>query len=82
MSQEASRSIRIRVVVTIVLLGAVVAGSVGWLLVQQISDGLVDGKVAAARAEADSETLSARDTQRCRAHASSLPRAPDRRAPP
>jgi two-component system sensor histidine kinase MtrB len=54
------RSIRTRVVVTIVILGAVVAGSVGWLLVQQISDGLVDSKVAASRAEATSETSFAR----------------------
>ncbi|HEX2894143.1 MAG TPA: MtrAB system histidine kinase MtrB [Marmoricola sp.] len=55
------RSIRTRVVVTIVLLGAVVAGSVGWLLVQQIADGLVQSRVAASRAEAASQTASARE---------------------
>jgi len=55
------RSIRTRVVVTIVLLGAVVAGSVGWLLIRQISDGLVHTRVVAAVAEAESETQSARD---------------------
>jgi two-component system sensor histidine kinase MtrB len=55
------RSIRTRVVVTIVLLGAVVAGSVGWLLIRQITDGLVDNRVAAARAEAASETAAARE---------------------
>lgn len=54
------RSIRTRVVVTIVILGAVVAGSVGWLLVRQISDGLVNSKVTSARAEATSETSFAR----------------------
>jgi two-component system sensor histidine kinase MtrB len=55
------RSIRMRVVVTIVLLGAVVAGSVGWLLVRQISDGLVQSRVNASRAEAVSQTASARE---------------------
>jgi len=55
------RSIRTRVVVTIVLLGAVVAGSVGWLLIRQITDGLVHTRVQAAVAEAESETQSARD---------------------
>ena len=51
------RSIRTRVVVTIILLGAIVAGSVGWLLIRQISDGLVESRVSAARAEAESETV-------------------------
>ncbi|RNM13594.1 MtrAB system histidine kinase MtrB [Nocardioides pocheonensis] len=55
------RSIRTRVVVTIVLLGAVVAGSVGWLLVRQISDGLVQSRLSASRAEAVSQTASARE---------------------
>jgi two-component system sensor histidine kinase MtrB len=55
------RSIRTRVVVTIVLLGAVVAGSVGWLLIRQISDGLVRTRVDASVAEADNETASARE---------------------
>jgi two-component system sensor histidine kinase MtrB len=55
------RSIRTRVVVTIVLLGAVVAGSVGWLLIRQISDGLVNSRVSASVAEAVSETASARE---------------------
>ncbi|MFL6133985.1 MAG: hypothetical protein ACJ72A_14365, partial [Nocardioidaceae bacterium] len=55
------RSIRTRVVVTTVVLGALVAGSVGWLLVQQIADGLVQSKVNAARAEAISQTTSARE---------------------
>jgi two-component system sensor histidine kinase MtrB len=34
-----------------------VAGSVGWLLIRQISDGLVESRVSAARAEAESETV-------------------------
>jgi two-component system, OmpR family, sensor histidine kinase MtrB len=55
------RSIRTRVVVTVVLLGAVVAGSVGWLLVRQISDGMVQSRVNASRAEAVSQTTSARE---------------------
>jgi two-component system, OmpR family, sensor histidine kinase MtrB len=55
------RSIRTRVVVTIVLLGALVAGSVGWLLVRQISAGLVQSRVTASVAEAVSETSSARE---------------------
>jgi two-component system sensor histidine kinase MtrB len=50
------RSIRARVVVTVVLLGAVVAGSVGWLLVRQISDGLVQSRVSASISEAVTET--------------------------
>ena len=54
------RSIRTRVVVTTVVLGAVVAGSVGWLLVRQIADGLVQSRVNASRAEAISQTTSAR----------------------
>ena len=54
------RSIRTRVVVTTVLLRALVAGSVGWLLVRQIADGLVQSRVNASRAEAISQTTSAR----------------------
>jgi len=46
------RSIRARVVVTVVLMGAVVAGSVGWLLIRQISDGLVQSRVSASISEA------------------------------
>jgi two-component system, OmpR family, sensor histidine kinase MtrB len=58
------RSIRTRVVVSIVLLGAVVAGSVGWLLIQQISDGLVQTRVDASVAEARNETDAARERLR------------------
>ena len=54
------RSIRTRVVGTIVVLGALVAGSVGWLLIRQISDGLAQSRVDASVAEAVSETASAR----------------------
>jgi two-component system sensor histidine kinase MtrB len=54
------RSIRVRVVGTIVVLGAVVAGTVGLLLIRQISDGLVASRVNASVAEAESETESAR----------------------
>ena len=55
------RSIRTRVVVSIVLLGAVVAGSVGILVIQQISDGLVRSRVNTSVAEAINETATARE---------------------
>lgn len=55
------RSIRTRVVVSIALLGAVVAGSVGLLLVEQISEGLVRSRTLAAVNEATSETATARE---------------------
>lgn len=55
------RSIRTRVVVAIVLLGALVAGSVGLFVTRQISDGLVSARVKASVAEAVSETDSARE---------------------
>jgi two-component system sensor histidine kinase MtrB len=55
------RSIRTRVVVTIVLLGAVVAGSVGWLLIRQITDGLVQSRVHASRTEAAAQTSYAQE---------------------
>jgi two-component system sensor histidine kinase MtrB len=44
-----------------IVLGALVAGSVGLLLVRQISDGLVDRRVDASRAEAINETAWARE---------------------
>ncbi|MGO4255858.1 MtrAB system histidine kinase MtrB [Marmoricola sp. RAF53] len=55
------RSIRTRVVVSIVLLGAIVAGGAGWLVMQQISDGLVRSRTSAAVNEATSETSTARE---------------------
>ncbi len=55
------RSIRTRVVVSIVLLGALVAGSVGMLVTQQISDGLVSSRVNSSVAEATDETVAARE---------------------
>ncbi len=55
------RSIRTRVVGAIVVLGAVVAGTVGWLLIRQISDGLVESRVNVSVAEAQGETKSARN---------------------
>ncbi len=55
------RSIRTRVVVSIMLLGALVAGSVGWLVMQQISDGLVSSRTSASVNEATSETATARE---------------------
>jgi len=55
------RSIRTRVVVSIVILGALVAGSVGMLVTQQITDGLVRSRVNASVAEATNETATARE---------------------
>jgi two-component system sensor histidine kinase MtrB len=55
------RSIRTRVVVAIVLLGAIVAGSVGLFVLRQISDGLVRSRVNASVGEAVSETATARE---------------------
>jgi two-component system sensor histidine kinase MtrB len=53
------RSLRTRVVVSIVLLSAVVVGTVGLLVMRQISDGLVKSRVAAAVGEAAAETATA-----------------------
>jgi two-component system sensor histidine kinase MtrB len=55
------RSLRTRVVTTIVLLSAVVVGSVGYMVMSQITEGLVDSRVKASVAEARSETDTARE---------------------
>ena len=55
------RSLRTRVVTAIVVLCALVVGSVGFLVMRQISDGLVRSRVSASLAEARSETSTARD---------------------
>ena len=55
------RSLRTRVVTAIVVLCAVVVGSVGWLVMRQISDGLVKSRVDASVAEARTETATARE---------------------
>ncbi|HET8560051.1 MAG TPA: MtrAB system histidine kinase MtrB [Marmoricola sp.] len=55
------RSIRARVVVTTVVLSSLVAGTVGWLVLQQITDGLVQARVNSSVAEATSETDNARE---------------------
>jgi two-component system sensor histidine kinase MtrB len=55
------RSLRTRVVASIVVLSAVVVGTVGLLVMQQISDGLVKGRVSASVAEAAGETANARE---------------------
>jgi two-component system sensor histidine kinase MtrB len=55
------RSIRTRVVVSIVVLCAIVVGTVGWLVMRQIADGLVKSRVNASVAEATNETQTARD---------------------
>ncbi|MDP3967367.1 MAG: MtrAB system histidine kinase MtrB [Nocardioides sp.] len=53
------RSIQVRVVVSTLVLSAAVVGVVGWLLLHQVADGLVDDRVAASQAEARNETASA-----------------------
>ena len=54
------RSLRARVVTTIVVLCALVVGSVGWLVMRQIADVLVQSRVDASVAEARTETATAR----------------------
>jgi two-component system sensor histidine kinase MtrB len=55
------RSLRARVVTAIVVLCAVVVGSVGWMVMRQITDGLVKSRVDASVAEARTETATARE---------------------
>ena len=55
------RSLRGRVVTAIVLLSALVVGSVGWLAMHQIADGLVESRVEDSVAEARTETATARE---------------------
>ncbi|WP_067436917.1 MtrAB system histidine kinase MtrB [Nocardioides jensenii] len=54
------RSIQARVVASTVLLSALVVGVVGWFLLQQTRDGLVDARVDRVVAEAANETADAR----------------------
>jgi two-component system, OmpR family, sensor histidine kinase MtrB len=53
------RSIQARVVASTLLLSALVFGAVGWFLLQQTRDGLLDGRVTAVVAEANNETADA-----------------------
>ncbi len=55
------RSLRTRVVTAIVVLCALVVGSVGWMVMRQITDGLVKSRVEASVAEARTETTTARE---------------------
>ncbi len=54
------RSIQARVVASTVLLSALVFSGVGWFLLQQTREGLLEQRVAAAIAEANTETAAAR----------------------
>ena len=54
------RSVQARVVVSTVLLSAAVVGIVGWFLMQQTRDGLLDHRVEAVVQEAEGETEAAR----------------------
>ncbi len=54
------RSIQARVVVSTVVLSAAVVSIVGWFLLQQTRDGLLDNRVEAVVAEANNETTEAR----------------------
>src|SRR6187200_669599 len=55
------RSIQARVVASTVLLSVVVISVVGWYLLRQTRDGLLDHRVDAVVAEANDENASARD---------------------
>ena len=54
------RSIQARVVASTLLLSAVVVSIVGWILLTQTRDGLLDHRVSAVVAEANNETTEAR----------------------
>ena len=54
------RSVQARVVVSTVLLSAAVVGIVGWFLIQQTRDGLLENRVDAVVQEAEGETEAAR----------------------
>lgn len=55
------RSIQARVVVSTVVLSTVVVGAVGWILLQQTRDGLLDHRVEVVLAEVDAEVADATD---------------------
>ncbi|WP_299051145.1 MtrAB system histidine kinase MtrB [uncultured Nocardioides sp.] len=55
------RSIQVRVVASTMVLSALVVGAVGWFLLQQTRDGLLDDRVEAVVAEAGNETAEAQD---------------------
>lgn len=54
------RSVQARVVLSTVLLSAAVVGVVGWFLIQQTRDGLLEHRVQAVVQEAEGETAAAR----------------------
>jgi two-component system, OmpR family, sensor histidine kinase MtrB len=53
------RSIQVRVVASVLLLSAVVVSLTGWLLLQQITDGLLEAKAEGSVAEAERSRLDA-----------------------
>ncbi|GGF56494.1 hypothetical protein GCM10011519_33050 [Marmoricola endophyticus] len=55
------RSVQARVVLSVIVLSAVVVGVIGWVLIRQISDGLVDNRVDISVAEAGNETKVAQE---------------------
>ena len=55
------RSLRLRVVTAIVVLSALVVGSVGFMVIRQIADGLVQSRVDASVAEVRTENSTARE---------------------
>src|SRR4051812_22522282 len=55
------RSLRLRVVTAIVVLSALVVGSVGFMVMRQIAHGLVNSRVDASVAEVRTETATARE---------------------
>ncbi|WP_241153715.1 MtrAB system histidine kinase MtrB [Nocardioides pantholopis] len=55
------RSIQARVVVSTLVLSAIVVGAVGWFLLQQTREGLLEHRVDAVVAEAENETAEAQN---------------------
>ena len=53
------RSLQVRVVLSTVLLSAAVVGVVGWILIQQTREGLLEHRVSAVVAETETETQTA-----------------------
>ncbi|WP_141012750.1 MtrAB system histidine kinase MtrB [Nocardioides sambongensis] len=55
------RSVQARVVVTTMLLSTLAVGAVGWFLLQQVRDGLLEHRVDVVLGEVDAETADAED---------------------
>lgn len=72
------RSVQARVVASTVVLSAAVVAGVGWFLMLQTRDGLLEHRVDAVVAEAENETAEARNRLSFVPGATSTPRASSR----